>query len=476
MEITFIIVVLIALIAIIVMAFLLVKKNPKQIRLTELESNYKLLESRHSELESNYKNLESKSIELESKSNLVEKENISLKTNLSNREERLQEEKEKSSQLSLLLEQETAKSNSFLNEKTALKASYDALQEKQKDIKREFEELQKNAKLEFEKTANEILNEKSSKFTETNKNNIETLLKPLDISIKEFRENVNKNLTEETKQRTSLEAEIKKIMEQTNLVSQQANNLASALKGENKKAGNWGEKVLETILQNSGLEKDIHYITQDVNYNEENKKIIPDVIVNLPNERKVIIDSKVSLVAYDNYFSSETEEKQNNELTKHIASLRHHINELSQKKYEEIKGSLDFVMMFVPIESAFLIAMQNDRELWDFAFNKKIVLVSSTTLMSSLKIFAHLWRTDKLNKNYEKIMDDAGKMYDKFMVFLETFENIGERINKADETYKKAYNQLKDGRGNLIKQAQDIKDLGVKTMKTLPEKFEDFDQ
>lgn len=476
MEITLIIVVLIALIAIIVMAFLLVKKSPKQIRLTELESNYKLLESRHSELESNYKNLESKSIELESKSNLVEKENISLKTNLSNREERLQEEKEKSSQLSLLLEQETAKSNSFLNEKTALKASYDALQEKQKDIKREFEELQKNAKLEFEKTANEILNEKSSKFTETNKNNIETLLKPLDISIKEFRENVNKNLTEETKQRTSLEAEIKKIMEQTNLVSQQANNLASALKGENKKAGNWGEKVLETILQNSGLEKDIHYITQDVNYNEENKKIIPDVIVNLPNERKVIIDSKVSLVAYDNYFSSETEEKQNNELTKHIASLRHHINELSQKKYEEIKGSLDFVMMFVPIESAFLIAMQNDRELWDFAFNKKIVLVSSTTLMSSLKIFAHLWRTDKLNKNYEKIMDDAGKMYDKFMVFLETFENIGERINKADETYKKAYNQLKDGRGNLIKQAQDIKDLGVKTMKTLPEKFEDFDQ
>ena len=198
--------------------------------------------------------------------------------------------------------------------------------------------------------------------------------------------------------------------------------------------------------------------------------------MNLPNERKVIIDSKVSLVAYDNYFSSETEEKQNNELTKHIASLRHHINELSQKKYEEIKGSLDFVMMFVPIESAFLIAMQNDRELWDFAFNKKIVLVSSTTLMSSLKIFAHLWRTDKLNKNYEKIMDDAGKMYDKFMVFLETFENIGERINKADETYKKAYNQLKDGRGNLIKQAQDIKDLGVKTMKTLPEKFEDFDQ
>lgn len=476
MEITLIIVVLIALIAIIVMAFLLVKKSPKQIRLTELESNYKLLESRHSELESNYKNLESKSIELESKSNLVEKENISLKTNLTNREERLQEEKEKSSQLSLLLEQETAKSNSFLNEKTAIKASYDALQEKQKDIKREFEELQKNAKLEFEKTANEILNEKSSKFTETNKNNIETLLKPLDISIKEFRENVNKNLTEETKQRTSLEAEIKKIMEQTNLVSQQANNLASALKGENKKAGNWGEKVLETILQNSGLEKDIHYITQDVNYNEENKKIIPDVIVNLPNERKVIIDSKVSLVAYDNYFSSETEEKQNNELTKHIASLRHHINELSQKKYEEIKGSLDFVMMFVPIESAFLIAMQNDRELWDFAFNKKIVLVSSTTLMSSLKIFAHLWRTDKLNKNYEKIMDDAGKMYDKFMVFLETFENIGERINKADETYKKAYNQLKDGRGNLIKQAQDIKDLGVKTMKTLPEKFEDFDQ
>lgn len=518
MEIILVILALVAILAIVVMAFWLMKKNQKQIKLIELESDNKLLESKLGELESSYKKLESRNNDLESRSNFAEIENSSLKTDLTNREERMQEEKEKNNimlkqleeqrklfaeltksnsvllsefknieelfsvekennkRLKLQLEEELKKSLELSNNNSSLQARLDALQEKQKDIKREFEELQKNAKLEFEKTANEILNEKSSKFTETNKINIESLLKPLDTSIKEFRENVNKNLTEETKQRTSLEAEIKKIMEQTNLVSEQANNLASALKGENKKAGNWGERVLETILQNSGLEKDIHYFTQDVSYNEENKKIIPDVIVILPNKRKVIIDSKVSLVAYDNYFSSETEEKQNNELTKHIASLRQHINELSQKKYEEIKGSLDFVMMFVPIESAFLIAMQNDRELWDFAFKKKIILVSSTTLISSLKIFEQLWRTDKLNKNYEKIIDDAGKMYDKFMLFLETFKDVGERINRADETYKKALNQLKEGRGNLIKQAQDIRVLGIKTLKSLPDIYEDYDQ
>lgn len=465
-----------AIIAVIVMAIMLGKKKPEENNNIELESNYKILESRYGELESGFKKLESRYSELESNSNLVGNENSSLKTELRNKDERLQEEREKNAKLSLAFEELTNKYNSLSNNNSSLKAVNDALQEKQKEIKREFEEMQKLAKLEFEKAANVILEEKTSKFTETNKISIETLLKPLDNSIKEFRENVNKNLTEETKQRSSLEAEIKKVMEQTNLVSEQANNLASALKGENKKAGNWGENVLETILQNTGLVKGEHYITQDVHYNEEDKKIIPDVIVNLPDERKVIIDSKVSLVAYDNYFSSETEEVQRQELTKHIASVRQHVVELSQKKYDDIKGSLGFVMMFIPIESAYLLAMQNDRELWNFAYNKNVVLVSSTTLISSLRIFADLWRTDKLNKNAEKIIENSGKMYEKFVGFLETFEDIGDKINKTNETYHKAFNQLKDGRGNLIKQAKDIQALGVKTLKTIPEKFEGYDE
>ncbi|MEA4968606.1 MAG: DNA recombination protein RmuC, partial [Bacteroidaceae bacterium] len=405
MEIVLLISTLVAVIAVVILVFMLLRRNPNQERLTELETNNKILESNFKNLESSYNSLESKYKELESSYNLSQRENSSLKTDLRNKEENLikeieknnsisqqleeqrkqftelsnsnsallsdfknkeellNKEREKNNKLAIQIEEEIKKSSELSNSNSALKAENNNIKEKQQELKREFEEMQKSAKLEFEKAANLILEEKTNKFTETNKVSIETLLKPLDNSIKEFRENVNKNLTEETKQRSSLEAEIKKVLEQTNLVSEQANNLASALKGENKKAGNWGENVLETILQNTGLIKGEHYITQDVHYNEEDKKIIPDVIVNLPDDRKVIIDSKVSLVNYDNYFSAETEEVQNQELTKHIASVRQHVIELSQKKYDDIKGSLGFVMMFVPIESAYLLAMQNDREL-----------------------------------------------------------------------------------------------------------------
>ncbi|MDD4703418.1 MAG: DNA recombination protein RmuC [Bacteroidales bacterium] len=468
MEFLLIIITLIAVIIVFVLVFFLLKKGATKERLTQLETSFSILES-------SSKTLESKNNELESAYNSAQRENSSLMTELNNNLERLQEERSKSLELSSQLEQERVRNSQLAIENSKILANNEALQEKQKDLRKEFEQLQMAARLEFEKTANEILLDKTSKFTEVNKVNIESLLKPLDLSIKEFRENVNKNLTEETKQRTSLEIEIKKIMEQTNLVSEQANNLASALKGENKRAGNWGENVLETILQNTGLMRGEHYTTQDVHYNEEDRKIIPDVIINLPDERKVIIDSKVSLVAYDNYFSSETEEGQKQELSKHIASIRQHISELSQKKYDQIKGSLGFVMMFVPIESAYLLAMQNDRELWNYAYKKNILLVSSTTLISTLRIFADLWRTDKLNKNAEKIIESSGKMYEKLMLFLESFEEIGDRLSKTHDTYNKAFNQLREGRGNLIKQAEDIKTLGVKTTKTLSEKFEDYD-
>ncbi|MFA6806114.1 MAG: DNA recombination protein RmuC [Bacteroidales bacterium] len=488
MEITFFIIVLGLIIAVIIMAMILSKnKNGSNI---ELESNYNLLDKENSALQANLRNREDNLDKEIEKNNILtnqledywkEFNELSSSKNVlqsiyNNKEEQLGREIEKNNKLISQLDIELKKNFDLANENSTLKANNEALKAKQEDLKREFEEMQKIAKLEFERAANEILKEKTKTFTETNKINIESLLNPLSLSIKEFRENVNKNLTEETKQRSSLEAEIKKVMEQTNLVSEQANNLASALKGENKKAGNWGENVLETILQNTGLIKGEHYKTQDVHLNEDDKRIIPDIIVYLPDNRKVIIDSKVSLVNYDNYFSSETEEVQKQELTKHIASLRTHVIELSQKKYDDIKGSLGFVMMFVPIESAYLLAMQNDRELWNFAYNKNVVLVSSTTLISSLRIFADLWRTDKLNKNAEKIIENSGKMYEKFVGFLDTFEEIGKKISSSQDTYNKAFNQLKDGRGNLIKQAKDIQALGVKTTKSIPDIFEDYDE
>jgi len=516
MEIALIVIILGLIVALIIISLISSKKKVENN--SELESNYKLLESRFVQLESSSKELDARYRELESNYNRVERENSSLKADLRNKEENLDKERgqnatissqfeelrkefsdltssnnvllsnisnkedllhkelEKNAKLTSLLEQETKKSFELSNLNSTLKANNDAIQKKQEEIKDEFDKLQKQAKTEFVNLANEILKNKTSEFTETNKLNIENLLKPLNISIKDFRENVNTNLTEETKQRSLLQAEIKKVMEQTNLISEQANNLASALKGENKKAGNWGENVLETILQNTGLIKGEHYITQDVHRNEDDKKIIPDVVVYLPDNRKVIIDSKVSLVNYDNYFSSELEEDQTKELNKHIASVRNHINELSQKKYDDIKGSLGFVMMFVPIESAYILAMQNDRALWEFAYKKNVVLVSSTTLISSLRIFSDLWRTDKLNKNAEKIIENSGKMYEKFVGFLETFEDIGKKISTTNDSYNKAFNQLKDGRGNLIKQAKDIQTLGVKTLKSIPEIFEDYDE
>ncbi|MCK9163884.1 MAG: DNA recombination protein RmuC [Bacteroidales bacterium] len=502
MEIALIVIVLGLIIAVIIMA-LMSSKNKVETN-PELESNYKTLELKYSQLEVNYSLLDRENSSLKAdlrnkeenlnkeveKNNAVSKQfedlrkefsdltssNNVLLSNFKNKEEQLSKELEKNNKLIVQLEEETRKSLELSNYNSTLKANNDAIEKKELEIKEEFDKLQKQAKIEFVNLANEILKNKTSEFTETNKLNIENLLKPLDISIKAFRENVNTNLTEETKQRSLLQAEIKKVMEQTTLVSEQANNLASALKGENKKAGNWGENVLETILQNTGLVKGEHYITQDVHRNEEDKKIIPDVVVYLPDNRKVIIDSKVSLVNYDNYFTAEAEEDQKKELTKHIASVRNHINELSQKKYDDIKGSLGFVMMFVPIESAYLLAMQNDRTLWDFAYNKNVVLVSSTTLISSLRIFSDLWRTDKLNKNAEKIIENSGKLYEKFVGFLETFEDIGKKINTTTDSYNKAYNQLKDGKGNLIKQAKDIQALGVKTLKVIPEMFEDYDE
>ncbi len=405
---------------------------------------------------------------------------VYLRTNLKNNQDGLEKETKRNSelinQLETKLEAKTKEYNELLRENSVLNAQNKAIEEKQKDIIREYEEMHKLSKLEYEKIANKLFQEKTDRFMEANEVNIKALLKPLDASIKEFRKKVDDNLTEETKQRTRLKEEIKKVLEQTSLVSEQANNLASALKGENKKAGNWGESMLETILQNTGLIKGEHYYTQDTHYNEEGKRIIPDVIVNLPDDKKVIIDSKLSLVNYDNYFSAESEEVQLSELAKHLASVRNHVNDLSSKKYENIKGSLGFVMMFIPIESAFILAMQNDRELWNYAYQKNVVLVSSTTLISSLRIFADLWRTDKLNKNAEKIIENSGKMFEKFTVFLNTFEDIGKRITSTQDSYNKALGQLKSGRGNLIKQARDIQSLGVKVTKSIPESYDDYDE
>lgn len=363
------------------------------------------------------------------------------------------------------IEELTTKLTDLTSQVSKLTANNTALNDKLTTQKTEVEELQKTAHLQFEKIANKLFEEKSEKFTATNKTNIETLLNPLKEDINKFKEKVEATHTEETKQRTSLEERIKGLIEQTNKVSTEANNLATALKGKAQKRGNWGEMILERILESSGLTKDREYFVQQSIKDDEGKSQRLDVRVNLPDSRVIIIDSKVSLIAYDNYSASEDSEEQKRFLAEHISATKLHIDQLSEKKYDNIETSLDFTMMFVPIEPAYLLAIQGDTDLWSYAYSKRILLVSPTTLIACLKLFSDLWRREWQNKNAMDIVKKGETLYEKFVGFTKTFEEVGNSIKSSQEKYDKALGQLKDGRGNLINQAIQLKNLGLKSDK-----------
>jgi DNA recombination protein RmuC len=347
-------------------------------------------------------------------------------------------------------------------------ANSGALADKLKTQKDEFREMQVTAHLQFEKIAAKIFEEKSGKFTEVNQKNIEAILKPLGENIDSFKKKVEETFTDETKQRASLDERIKNLVEQTNKVSSEANNLASALKGKSKTQGNWGEMILESILQQSGLEKNREYFAQQSHTNEDGKRLQPDILVNLPDNRTIIIDSKVSLTAYERFSSAEANEEQQMALAEHLKSIRAHVEELSKKKYDDLDKSLDFVMMFVPIEPAYLLAMQNDPSLWSDAYSKRILLISPTNLIACLKIIADLWKREMQSKNAQEIVEQGEKMYEKFVGFLESMDKIGNNIRQTQDSYEKAVAQLNTGRGNLISRAEKMKQLGLKSSKAIP--------
>jgi DNA recombination protein RmuC len=344
--------------------------------------------------------------------------------------------------------------------------------------KTEFEELQKTAHLQFEKIANKLFEEKTSKFTETNKLNIETLLNPLKEDITKFKTKVEETYDKESKQRFSLEEKVKDLIEQTNKVSAEANNLATALKGKPQKRGNWGEMILERILESSGLTKDREYFVQQSIKDDEGNLMRPDVLVNLPDERVIIIDSKVSLIGYDRFIATENSDEQKIFLAEHLKSTYDHIDQLSSKKYDDIETSLDFTMMFIPIEPAYMVAIQGDSDLWAYAYSKRILLVSPTNLIACLKLISDLWKREWPNKNAMEIVRKGEALYEKFIGFTKTFEEIGNSIHASQEKYDKALGQLKEGRGNLINQAIQLKELGLKSDKKvssnlLPASFDD---
>lgn len=333
-----------------------------------------------------------------------------------------------------------------------------------------LENAEQKLTAQFESLANKILDEKAKKFTEQNSVNLNHLLNPLREQLGEFRKKVDDVYVNDSKDRASLRDEIKGLRLRAEKISQDAINLTQALKGDKKTQGNWGELILEKVLEQSGLRKGIEYKTQSGFKDADNNLFKPDVIVHLPEHRNVIIDSKVSLVAYEKYVSSDDESIQEQALKQHTQSIRKHIKELTNKNYSDLEGirSLDFVLMFMPIEAAFSLAFQHEAQLFNEAFKNRIVVVSPTTLLATLRTIDNIWRIERQNENAKSIADKAGSIYDKLCGFVEDLEKLGSQLRTAQKTYEGVMNKLTLGKGNLIRMASDFIEQGVKVKKQLP--------
>jgi DNA recombination protein RmuC len=321
----------------------------------------------------------------------------------------------------------------------------------------------------FKNLANEIFDEKSKKFEARNKESLSVVLNPLQEKISQFEKRVEETYHKESKERFSLGKEIESLRELNAQISEDAVNLTNALKGDNKAQGNWGELILETVLEKSGLSKGREYEVQVSLEADDGSRSQPDVVVHLPESRDIIIDSKVSLKAWDSYCSAEEDEEKEKYLKEHLQSVRMHVKGLSDKDYQKLSGinSLDYVFLFMPIEAAYLQANQLDPDLSQYAFEKNIIFVGPTMLLTTLKLAQNLWRLDQQNKNAHEIARQAGNLYDKFVNFVDDLENVGKRIDSSKESFNKARNKLTSGTGNLVKRAEDLKKLGAKTSKQL---------
>jgi len=322
----------------------------------------------------------------------------------------------------------------------------------------------------FKNLANDILEEKSKRFSEQNQQSLGQLLDPLKTKLQEFQGKVEQVYVQEGKDRSALAEQVRQLMELNKTVSQEANNLTKALKGSNKTQGNWGELVLERVLEGSGLRKGEEYDVQESHTLADGRRLQPDVVVHLPDDRHLVIDAKATLVAYEDYANAEDEKHRDAALKRHLDAVRSHIKGLSDKNYQDLYGlkSLDFVLMFIPIEPAFMLAVTHDRDLFMDAWNKNVLLVSPSTLLFVVRTVANLWRQEAQTRNAQDIAKRGAELYDKLAGFVEDMESLGTRLNQAQKDYDGAINKLSTGRGNLIRQAEMLKKLGVKPSKSLP--------
>jgi len=321
----------------------------------------------------------------------------------------------------------------------------------------------------FKNLANEILEDKSKRFTEQNAASLDALLKPLQTKLTEFKEQVNNSYGNEARERFALKSEIERLANLNLRMSDETRSLTQALKGDSKVQGDWGELVLESILESSGLRKGEEYVVQDSHTQTDGSRLQPDVVIKLPEGRSLVVDSKVSITAYARHAETTDPDTAERELAAHIQSLRQHIQGLSGKNYSALygAGSVDFVLMFVPIEPAFLLALKTAPNLYQEALAKNIVLVCPSTLMATLRTVAHLWRQDHQNRNALEIAKQCGSLYDKFVGFVDDLEKLGQRLDQAQTSYHDAFSKLKTGKGNLIRSAEKVRELGVKPSKNL---------
>lgn len=351
-------------------------------------------------------------------------------------------------------------------------ADFDHLLERNKEQKQEVEDLQKKFTTEFENLANKILEEKSSKFTLQNQENLKLILAPLQDKILNFEKKVEDTHKESIDYHAALRQQILGLKDLNVLMNKETMNLTKALKGDNKMQGNWGELVLERVLEKSGLEKGREYDVQQ-SFTIDGQKRIPDVVIHLPENKKMIIDSKVSLIAYEKFVNEEDEILKKTYLNEHISSLKKHVEQLSAKNYHSLYNieSPDFVLLFVPIESAFATALNQDSFLYNKAFEQNIIIVTPTTLLATLRTIDSIWTNQKQQQNAYEIARQAGALYDKFYGFITDMEKIGKKLDDAKSEYGLAMNKLVQGKGNLVHSVQKLKKMGAKTTKSLPENF-----
>jgi len=344
------------------------------------------------------------------------------------------------------------------------------LEEKLSTQKEELENIQEKFKTEFENLANKILKNNSQEFTSSNKKNIDEILNPLKEKIHSFEKKVEEAYDKELRDKISLKEEVKKLYDLNSKISTEAQNLTKALKGDVKKQGNWGEVILERILERSGLTKGREYEREVVAVNGDGKQIRPDVIIHLPEEKHIIIDSKVSLIAYERYVNSNNEEERTTAIKDHINSIKTHIKTLSEKHYQTSTSfnCPDFVLMFIPIESSFALAVKQDQEVFNYAWDNKIVIVSPSTLLATLRTIASIWKQEFQNRNVMEIARQGGALYDQFVNFCGDMQKLGKKLEEANTTFNSSYKKLYEGRGNLVRRAEKMRELGAKVKKQLP--------